>query len=148
MFLAERLVLMKMSPLAVSKATYFMSGLTQQLVWPNMVSGLRVAATRKMFLPFMPLLGGQNHYSCLKEWVEVILPRLESYLCETFLGCSYQSQKQRCYSLPAVKHFGLEFCCVRFNDFHLDERVLLRPNSLQVKENVSGNKAFQNKRPI
>lgn len=55
MFLAALLVQMKMSPLAVSKATYFMSGLTQQLVWPNMVSGLRVAATRKMFLPFTPL---------------------------------------------------------------------------------------------
>lgn len=55
MFLAALLVQTKISPPAVSKAIYFMSGLTQQLVWPNMVSGLRVAATKKMFLPFTPL---------------------------------------------------------------------------------------------
>lgn len=37
--------------------------------------------------------------------------------------------------LPAIKDFGLEFRCVRFNHFHLDESVLLRSNSLQVKKN-------------
>lgn len=62
MFLAALLVQMKMSPLAVSKPIYFMSGLTQQLVWPNMVSGLRVAATRKMFLPFTPLQNRKRDY--------------------------------------------------------------------------------------
>lgn len=70
MFLAALLVQMKMSPVAVSKAIYFMSGLTQQLVWPNMVSGLRVAATRKMFLPFTPLSRKWDyclliHYTCI-----------------------------------------------------------------------------------
>lgn len=70
MFLAALFVQMKMSPLAVSKAIYLMSGRTQQLVWPNMVSGLRVAATRKMLLPFTPLLRKQYgrlliHYTCI-----------------------------------------------------------------------------------
>lgn len=75
MFLAALLVQMKMSPLAVSKATYFMSGLTQQLVWPNMVSGRRVAATRKMFLPFTPLWRMIAYYfiiACIYCFVFVI----------------------------------------------------------------------------
>lgn len=37
-----------------------------------------------------------------------------------------------CNLLPAIKDFGLEFRCVRFNNLHLDESVLLRPDSLQV----------------
>lgn len=55
MFLADLRVQMKTSLLTVSKAMYFMSGLTQQLVCPNIVSGRRVAATRKTLLPLSAL---------------------------------------------------------------------------------------------
>lgn len=77
----------------------------------------------------------------------LLLPRLELYLsaCKTCLGCSILLKK-KCCLLPAIKDFGFEFCCVRFNHFHLDESVLLRSNSLQVKENVSwnlGKRSFQ-----
>ena len=51
MFLAARLLHRNTSPLAVGKATYFMSGLTQQLVCPYIVSGRSVAATRYTGLP-------------------------------------------------------------------------------------------------
>lgn len=34
------------------------------------------------------------------------------------------------YCLPAEKDFGLEFGRVWFNYFHLDQGVLLRPDSL------------------
>ena len=52
MFRAERLVHMNTSPCtAVLNAMYWMSGWTQQLVWPYIVSGRRVAATRKTDFP-------------------------------------------------------------------------------------------------
>ena len=51
MFLAARLVQTKTSPPLTLNATYFMSGRTQQLVCPYMVSGRSVAATRKILLP-------------------------------------------------------------------------------------------------
>ena len=51
MFQEERLVHMKTSPSVFSNAMYSMSGLTQQLVWPYMVSGRSVAATKNTCLP-------------------------------------------------------------------------------------------------
>ena len=44
---------------------YFIWGQTQQFVCPNMVSGLRVAATKKIFFPFKPLRR-KNIHLCKK----------------------------------------------------------------------------------
>lgn len=61
MFLAALWVQIKISPFTVSKPMYFISGRTQQLVCPNMVSGLSVAATKKIFFPLRPL-GGKKYF--------------------------------------------------------------------------------------
>lgn len=45
-----------------------------------------------------------------------------------------------CNYLPAIKDLGLEFCCVRLNNFHLDESVLLRSNSLKWRKKLLGRK--------
>ena len=54
-FLAALWVQINISPFIVSNPMYFISGRTQQFVCPNIVSGLRVAATKKIFFPFNPL---------------------------------------------------------------------------------------------
>lgn len=48
MLRADLSVLTSTSPVLVRQATYDMSGRTQQLVWPYIVSGRSVAATRNM----------------------------------------------------------------------------------------------------
>lgn len=54
MLRAARCVITKISSLADSYRPYVMSGPTKQLVWPYMVSGRSVAATRNTFLPSTP----------------------------------------------------------------------------------------------
>lgn len=56
-----------MSPVFVSKAIYFISGRTQQLVWPYIVSGLKVAATKNTGLPSNSL-NAKFRISNLKKW--------------------------------------------------------------------------------
>jgi hypothetical protein len=60
---------MNISPLAVSNPMYFISGRTQQFVCPNMVSGLRVAATKKIFLPFRPLRRKKYAFTLKTLWI-------------------------------------------------------------------------------
>lgn len=68
-FLAALWEQMNISPFTVSKPMYFISGRTQQFVCPNMVSGLRVAATKKIFFPFKPLRRKKYVFMRRKRWI-------------------------------------------------------------------------------
>lgn len=68
-FLAALWVQMNILPFIVSNPMYFISGRTQQFVCPNIVSGLRVAATKKIFFPFKPLRRKKHTFTQNMLWI-------------------------------------------------------------------------------